>query len=103
MGFPPWYMKYTVFNNWGKSGEVELEWMFVAFITGYDFIKEADAWHPSHMTNASVYTQYQMSTEKFVNNDAKLTETFLKMGYTELSMAPGRVLETRKRVCESEV
>lgn len=35
--------------------------------------------------------------------DPKLTETFLKMGYTELSMAPGRVLETRKRVCESEV
>ena len=35
--------------------------------------------------------------------DPKLTETFLKMGYTELSMAPGRVLETRKLVCESEV
>lgn len=34
--------------------------------------------------------------------DAKLTETFLKMGYTELSMAPGRILETRKIVCESE-
>lgn len=81
MGFPPWYMKYTKFNDWGKSGEVELEWMFVAFITGYDFIKEADAWHPSHMTNASVYTQYQMSTEKFVNNDAKLTETFFDDTY----------------------
>ena len=35
--------------------------------------------------------------------DAKMTETFLKMGYTELSMAPGRILETRKLVCESEV
>ena len=35
--------------------------------------------------------------------DTKLTETFLKMGYTELSMAPGRILETRKLVCESEV
>ncbi len=35
--------------------------------------------------------------------DPKMTETFLKMGYTELSMAPGRVLETRKLVCESEV
>jgi hypothetical protein len=81
MGFPPWYMKYTKFNDWGKSGEVELEWMFVAFITGYDFIKEADAWHPSHMTNASVYTQYQMSTEKFVNNDAALTETFFDDTY----------------------
>ncbi len=35
--------------------------------------------------------------------DPKMTETFLKMGYSELSMAPGRVLETRKLVCESEV
>ncbi len=68
MGFPPWYMKYTVFNNWGKSGEVQLEWSFVAFITGYDFIKEADAWNPSWMTNASVYCQYEMTTEKFENN-----------------------------------
>ncbi|MBQ8718719.1 MAG: hypothetical protein IJY66_05585 [Clostridia bacterium] len=76
MGFPPWYMKYTKFNDWGKSGEVELEWMFVAFITGYDFIKEADAWHPSHMTNASLYCQYEMTTEKFENNDAPLNETF---------------------------
>ena len=35
--------------------------------------------------------------------DPKMTETFLKMGYTELSMAPGRILETRRLVCESEV
>lgn len=34
--------------------------------------------------------------------DPELTETFIKMGFTELSMAPGRVLETRKLVCESE-
>lgn len=35
--------------------------------------------------------------------DPKLTETFIQMGYTELSMAPGRILELRKLVCESEV
>ena len=35
--------------------------------------------------------------------DPKMTETFLKMGYTELSMAPGRILEIRKLVSESEV
>ena len=62
-------MKYTVFNNWGSSGEVALEWAFVAFITGYDFIKEADAWNPSWMTNASVYCQYEMTTETFENNE----------------------------------
>lgn len=35
--------------------------------------------------------------------DPKMTEKFIEMGYTELSMAPGRILETRKIVCESEV
>ncbi len=35
--------------------------------------------------------------------DPKLTEKFLEMGYTELSMAPGCILEIRKIVCESEV
>lgn len=35
--------------------------------------------------------------------DPSLTETFLKMGFTQLSMAPGRILETRRIVCESEV
>ena len=35
--------------------------------------------------------------------DPKLTETFLEMGFKELSMAPGRILETRRLICESEV
>ena len=35
--------------------------------------------------------------------DPKLQEKFIEMGYTELSMAAGRILETRKLVCESEV
>ena len=35
--------------------------------------------------------------------DPKLQEKFIEMGYTELSMAAGRVLESRKLVCESEV
>ena len=35
--------------------------------------------------------------------DAKMTEKFIEMGYTELSMAPGRILETRKLVCESKI
>ncbi len=78
MGFPPWYMKYTVFNNWGSSGEVALEWAFVAFITGYDFIKEADAWNPSWMTNASVYCQYEMTTKRFENTEADVDEMFDK-------------------------
>ena len=35
--------------------------------------------------------------------DPKMTEKFIEMGYAELSMAPGRILETRKLVCESEI
>lgn len=35
--------------------------------------------------------------------DPALTEAFLKMGYAELSMSPGLILQTRKHICESEV
>ena len=35
--------------------------------------------------------------------DPKMTEKFIQMGYTELSMAAGRILETRKLVCQSEL
>ena len=35
--------------------------------------------------------------------DPKMQEKFIEMGYTELSMAAGRILESRKRVCESEL
>lgn len=35
--------------------------------------------------------------------DPTLTETFLAMGYDELSVSPGKVLELRKTICESEV
>ena len=35
--------------------------------------------------------------------DPKMQEKFIEMGYTELSMAAGRILESRKRVCECEL
>ena len=35
--------------------------------------------------------------------DPKMQAKFIEMGYTELSMAPGRILETRKLVCEADV
>ncbi len=35
--------------------------------------------------------------------DLSLTDTFLKMGYDELSVSPSRILELRKKVIESEV
>ena len=38
-----------------------------------------------------------------LGSDPKMTETFLEMGYKELSISPARLLETRKRICESEV
>ena len=76
MGFPPWYMKYTTHLNNGNIQPVALEWTFVAFITQYNFIKEADAAHPAWMTNASVYCQYDASATEYVNNDVTVTETY---------------------------
>ena len=38
-----------------------------------------------------------------LGGDLTMTETFLDMGYDELSVSPTRVLELRKKVCESEV
>ena len=35
--------------------------------------------------------------------DPRMQEKLIEMGYTELSMAAGRILETRKLVCESEL
>lgn len=35
--------------------------------------------------------------------DLELTDTFLKMGFDELSVSPSRILELRKKVCESQV
>ena len=35
--------------------------------------------------------------------DLTMTDTFLDMGYDELSVSPTRVLSLRKKVCESEV
>lgn len=35
--------------------------------------------------------------------DTTLTDTFLKMGYDELSVSPSRILELRKNIIESEV
>ena len=35
--------------------------------------------------------------------DPKMQEKFIEMGYSELSMAAGRILESRKLVCESDV
>ncbi|MBQ2881553.1 MAG: hypothetical protein IJE40_04745, partial [Clostridia bacterium] len=76
IGFPPWYVKYTVFNNNGKTKEVDLEWAFTEVLSSYDIVKEADAAHPSWMTNASVYCQYESTVEEYVNNDPPQKKEF---------------------------
>ena len=76
MGFPPWYMKYTTHLNNGSIEPVELEWAFSSFISSYNFIKEADAAHPSWMTNASVYCQYESTLENYENSKVDVTEVF---------------------------
>ena len=75
MGFPPWYLKYSNFENRGKLNPTELEFAFTAAITKYNFAKEADAAHPAWMTNGSVYTQYE-STATYQNTTPAQTEEF---------------------------
>ncbi len=68
-----------------------------------------DPYHPAlmallgHIAKSAVENGIWAGICGELGADPKMTETFLRMGYTELSMAPGRVLETRKLVCESEV
>jgi len=76
MGFPPWYMKYTTHLNNGSVEPVALEWNFTSLISEFSIAKEADAAHPSWMTNASVYCQYEPTVEKYVNNDPPAPQTY---------------------------
>ena len=71
-GFPMWWMKYTTFLNHGKTPATTLEWDFVQLITSYNCLKEADAAHPAWMTNASVYSQFQIDTSVLKNNNESL-------------------------------
>ncbi len=76
MGFPPWYMKYTTHGDNGTPEPVELEWNFTAVLSTFNFLKEADAAHPSWMTDASVYCQYRSTVEQYENNEPPAPQTF---------------------------
>ncbi|MBP5292549.1 MAG: hypothetical protein J6023_00300 [Clostridia bacterium] len=71
-GFPMWWMKYTAFLDHGKTPATTLEWDFVQLITSYNCLKEADAAHPAWMSNASVYSQFQIDTSVLKNNNESL-------------------------------
>ncbi len=60
IGFPPWFMKYCEHQNHGELVATVLETLFTDVISKYNAVMEADAAHPAWMTNASVYTQYEM-------------------------------------------
>ncbi|MBQ7318601.1 MAG: hypothetical protein IJW97_00275 [Clostridia bacterium] len=75
MGFPPWYVKYSTHGGNGSLNPTELEFAFTETITQYNFVKEADAAHPSWMTNGSVYTQYE-PTVLYTNTESPVEEIF---------------------------
>lgn len=68
-----------------------------------------DAYHPAllallgHIAKAARDAGIWCGICGELGADPAMTETFLRMGYTELSMVPGKILEIRKIVCESEV
>lgn len=55
IGFIPWHLKYTAYNNWNTLIATELEWEFACLLTSYNLAKEADAAHPCWVTNCSAY------------------------------------------------
>lgn len=67
VGFPPWWMKYTVFLGRGNIGEVDLEWQFAQLASTYNCALEADCAHPCCMTNASLYCYYPLE-DHYENN-----------------------------------
>ncbi|MBP5292550.1 MAG: hypothetical protein J6023_00305 [Clostridia bacterium] len=74
IGFPMWWMKYTVFHNLGKTGEVALEWKFAEIISTYNCVMEADAASPCWLVNGSVYTQYELKKTHYENNNESNSE-----------------------------
>ncbi len=81
MGFPPWWLKYTAFDNRGSKGEVWNEWLFTEIITCYNMGKEADAAQPSSMFNGSLMYKYIPKSKTYTNNKKKENISFDKNTY----------------------
>lgn len=75
IGFVPWWIKYTTFHDLGSLAPTTVEWMYSDLITAYNVALEADAAHPTCMTNASVYYKSPKRTQ-YVNNRPSTTTTF---------------------------
>ena len=75
VGFPPWWMKYTVFHHNSHIGEVALEWQFAQLASTYNCAMEADCAHPCCMTNASLYMWYPLE-ESYENSEPTELPTF---------------------------
>ncbi len=81
MGFPPWWIKYTIDTpgDTGKNGKLggpQLEWLFCEYITSYNMAMEADAAHPCSMSNGSAYYKYCSTTTEFKNSEPAEKMTF---------------------------
>ncbi len=68
MGFPPWWLKYTDTSGQGTMKGTWIEWLYCEYITCYNLAKEADAAHPSSMTNGSAYYKYVPLQKEYKNN-----------------------------------
>lgn len=75
MGFPPWWLKYTATDAQGSQSAPWIEWLYCEYITCYNLAKEADAAHPSSMTNGSAFYKYVPVVEKYENKFEEYYET----------------------------
>ncbi len=67
MGFPPWWLKYTEFDNKGTRAATWIEWLFTEYVSCYNLAKEADAAQPSSMSNGSAYYKFVPLTDQYDN------------------------------------
>ncbi len=75
MGFPPWWLKYTDTDKQGSKPGTWIEWLYCEYITCYNLAKEADAAHPSSMTNGSAFYKYVPVLEKYENKFEEYYQT----------------------------
>jgi len=77
-GFVPWFIKYTEqagYGTEGQPGAVDTEWKLAILGGEYYFTVDADAYPLTSMSNASVYSHFQLPDKLIQPNNEKATWT----------------------------
>jgi hypothetical protein len=80
IGFTPWWLKYTNFNNQGTLLPTVVEWICTEITTAYNLAQEADAMSPNSISNASIYYKSPKKST-YTNNKPATKMVFDKNKY----------------------